>query len=233
MSLEPYLNVKHGIAGDVQPAPRIKVPRRFEGETTAYVDGVPQKITESKVLVAGDGLTQHRSVAETTKKPHGWTAQIISGTPNPQYNPGSASLVDGVVGDVDWRKGEWTGVQGEDLVVEIRPDKIRRTKGFDLEIRLLKDIKSWIALPAGGEVWIERLDGTTHKVGEWNEPKALDEEPSYVARVSNGFSASSRSEERIAAIRVVLRNPGILPSWHPGAGGQTFIFADEISIRAR
>ena len=232
-NLEPYRNVKHGIAGEVQPAPRIQVPRRFEGETTAFVDGVPQTITESKALVAGDGVTRHRSVAETTKKPHGWTAQIISGTPNPQYNPGSASLVDGVFGDVDWRKGEWTGVQGEDLVIEIRPDKIRRTKGFDLEIRLLKDIKSWIALPAGGELWIERPDGTTQKVGEWIEPKALDEEPSYVARVSKGFSASSRSDQRIAAIRVVLRNPGILPSWHPGAGGQTFIFADEISIRTR
>ena len=29
VSLEPYLNVKHGIAGEVKPAPRIQVPRRF------------------------------------------------------------------------------------------------------------------------------------------------------------------------------------------------------------
>jgi hypothetical protein len=43
----------------------------------------------------------------------------------------------------------------------------------------------------------------------------------------------TQSEQRIAAIRIVLRNPGILPSWHPGAGGETFIFADEISITTR
>jgi hypothetical protein len=232
-SLEPYENVKHGIAGTVLPAPQIKVPRRFEGETTAYVDGIPQKITQSKSLVAGDGIARHRSVAETTKKPHGWTARITSGTPNPQYNPGSASLVDGVLGDVDWRKGEWTGVQGEDLVIEVRPDRIRRVKRFDLEVGLLKDIKSWIALPAGGEVWIELADGTSRKVAEWNEPKALDEEPSYISRVTKGTSALTQSEQRIAAIRIVLRNPGILPSWHPGAGGETFIFADEISITTR
>ena len=232
-SLEPYENVKHGIAGTVLPAPQIKVPRRFEGETTAYVDGVPQKITQSKSLVAGDGIARHRSVAETTKKPHGWSARITSGTPNPQYNPGSASLVDGVLGDVDWRKGEWTGVQGEDLVIEVRPDRIRRVKRFDLEVGLLKDIKSWIALPAGGEVWIELADGTSRKVVEWTEPKALDEEPSYISRVTKGTSALTQSEQRIAAIRIVLRNPGILPSWHPGAGGETFIFADEISITTR
>ena len=232
-SLEPYENVKHGIAGTVLPAPQIKVPRRFEGETTAYVDGVPQKITQSKSLVAGDGIARHRSVAETTKKPHGWTARITSGTPNPQYNPGSASLVDGVLGDVDWRKGEWTGVQGEDLVIEVRPDRIRRVKRFDLEVGLLKDIKSWIALPAGGEVWIELADGTSRKVVEWTEPKALEEEPSYISRVTKGTSALTQSEQRIAAIRIVLRNPGILPSWHPGAGGETFIFADEISITTR
>ena len=232
-SLEPYENVKHGIAGTVLPAPQIKVPRRFEGETTAYVDGVPQKITQSKSLVAGDGIARHRSVAETTKKPHGWTARITSGTPNPQYNPGSASLVDGVLGDVDWRKGEWTGVQGEDLVIEVRPDRIRRVKRFDLEVGLLKDIKSWIALPAGGEVWIELADGTSRKVVEWTEPKALEEEPSYISRVTKGTSALTQSEQRIAAIRIVLRNPGILPSWHPGAGGETFIFVDEISITTR
>jgi hypothetical protein len=106
-------------------------------------------------------------------------------------------------------------------------------KRFDLEVGLLKDIKSWIALPAGGEVWIELADGTSRKVVEWTEPKALEEEPSYISRVTKGTSALTQSEQRIAAIRIVLRNPGILPSWHPGAGGETFIFADEISITTR
>jgi hypothetical protein len=29
---------------------------------------------------------------------------------------------------------------------------------------------------------------------------------------------------------VKLTNTGPLPEWHPGAGGQTFFFLDEISI---
>ena len=232
-SLEPYHNMKHGIAGEVLPAPQIKVPRRFEGETTAYVGGIPQQITDSKTLVSGDGVTQHRSVAETTKKPHSWTAQIISGTPNPQYNPGSASLVDGVVGDVDWRKGEWTGVQGEDVVIELRPDKIRRIQNLDLEIRLLKDVKSWIALPKGGEMWITLEDGTQWSAMEWSESHSTSEEPSSIASVRTSFRPIPRKEQRIAAIRIRLHNPGLLPNWHPGAGGETFIFIDEISISTR
>lgn len=233
VSLEPYRNVKHGIAGEVQPAPRIQVPRRFVGETTALVDGVPQKITQSKVLVEGDGLMQHRSVAHTTKKPHGWTSAITSGTPNPQYNPGAASLVDGVVGDVDWRKGEWTGIQGEDVVIELRPDKVRSIKKLDLQISLLSDIKSWIALPAAGEMWLTLEDGTEWRAMEWTELTALAESASHVQRVTTSFTPSKRRERRIAGIRLVLRNPGLLPQWHPGAGGETFLFIDEISIDAQ
>jgi hexosaminidase len=32
-------------------------------------------------------------------------------------------------------------------------------------------------------------------------------------------------------VRVVGRNMGRCPSWHPGAGGRTWLFADEIEVR--
>ena len=150
--LSPYRNVDHYLAGEIRPAPRLRVARRFETETTAWIDGVEETLSESRRLERGDGLTQHRSVALSTKKPNDWTAKITSGNPNPQYNPGSASIVDGVFGDVDWRKGEWTGVQGEDLVVDLRSSTKRAGKEIEVEIGLLKDIKSWIALPSTIEV---------------------------------------------------------------------------------
>ncbi|MCF8213282.1 MAG: GH92 family glycosyl hydrolase [Cryomorphaceae bacterium] len=227
--LSPYRNVEHYIVGEIRPAPRIRVARRFETETTAWIDGVEETLSESRRLERGDGLTQHRSVALSTKKPNDWTAKITSGNPNPQYNPGSASIVDGVFGDVDWRKGEWTGVQGEDLVVDLRSSTKRAGKEIEVEIGLLKDIKSWIALPSSIEVVAHFANGQSSTGRIDLQSRALSEEPSTILRSLVVLKSRKKSELTSVIIRLV--NPGSMPEWHPGKGGASFIFLDEITLR--
>jgi hypothetical protein len=227
--LNPYRNVEHGISGEISPAPRIRVARRFETETTASIDGLEEILSESRRLERGDGLTQHRSVALSTKKPNDWTAQITSGNPNPQYNPGSASIVDGVLGDVDWRKGEWTGVQGEDLVVELRSSTKKVGKEIEVEIGLLKDIKSWIALPSTIEVVAHYANGRSNTGRIDLQSRALSEEPSAILR--SLVVLNSRKKSELTSVTIRLSNPGGMPEWHPGKGGASFIFLDEITIR--
>ena len=227
--LNPYRNVEHGIRGEISPAPRIRVARRFETETTAWIDGVEENLSESRRLERGDGLTQHRSVALSTKKPNDLSAQITSGNPNPQYNPGSASIVDGVLGDVDWRKGEWTGVQGEDLVVELRSSKKMVGNLIEVEIGLLKDIKSWIALPSTIEVVAHFANGRSSTGRIDLESRALSEEPSTILRSLVVLKSHKKSE--LTSITIRLINPGGMPEWHPGKGGASFIFLDEITLR--
>jgi hypothetical protein len=227
--LSPYRNVEHFIVGEIRPAPRIRVARRFETETTAWIDGVEETLSESRRLERGDGLTQHRSVALSTKKPNDWTAQITSGNPNPQYNPGSASIVDGVLGDVDWRKGEWTGVQGEDLVVDLRSSTKRAGKEIEVEIGLLKDIKSWIALPSTIEVVAHFANGQSSTGSIDLQSRALSEEPSTIMR--GLVVLKSRKKSEITSVTIRLVNPGGMPEWHPGKGGASFIFLDEITLR--
>jgi len=229
--LVPYTNAVHGIAGEVLPAPRIKVPRRFEGETIAWIDGQSMRIDRSQQLIYGDGLTQHRSVAVTTQKPNAWQAHVAAGKPNPQYDPGSASLVDGVRGDVDWRKGEWTGIQGQDVELQLSNPNPQVATEISVEVGLLKDIKSWIALPervtvtctfANGQRQSESLDMKTRALSE-TEPSVVRE--SVTVQVPAG--------SKLALVEVSLKNPGVLLPWHPGAGGETFIFVDEVSITQR
>ena len=38
-------------------------------------------------------------------------------------------------------------------------------------------------------------------------------------------------EKEIRYLKLVAENYGKLPSWHPGAGGEAFIFVDEIMLR--
>ena len=82
-------------------------------------------------------------------------------------------------------------------------------------------------------MWITLEDGTQWSAMEWSESHSTSEEPSRIASVRTSFRPIPRKEQRIAAIRIRLHNPGLLPNWHPGAGGETFIFIDEISISTR
>ena len=227
-ALAPYENAAHGLTSVVLPAPRIQVPRRFEGKTTATIDGASQTVTESQKLEAGDGRTQHRSIAETTKKPNEWTATLVQGVANPQYRPGDASLVDGVYGDVDWRKGEWTGIQGQDAIIELVHPKAIKAREIEVEVSLLKDIKSWIALPEAIEVTCVFANAAVQTQHIDLGDVARSESPSAVFRKTVGFTGPKGA--KLKSVRVKLANPGILPSWHPGAGGETFVFVDELTV---
>jgi hypothetical protein len=227
-ALIPYENAAHGLTSVVLPAPRIQVPRRFEGKTTATIDGASQTVNESQKLEAGNGRTQHRSIAETTKKPNEWTATLVQGLANPQYRPGDASLVDGVYGDVDWRKGEWTGIQGQDAIIELEHPKAIKAREIEVDVSLLKDIKSWIALPEAIEVTCVFANAAVQTQHIDLGDVARSESPSAVFRKTVGFTGPKGA--KLKSVRVKLANPGILPSWHPGAGGETFVFVDELTV---
>jgi len=231
---------------DIAPAPVIEVPRRFEKKAKVNVEfpeGTPvawksgqdtlrepaNKLTlfESGNLYAradrptGKG---HISKASFTKKPTKWTAKITEGTPNSQYRAGGASaLVDGIYGDLDWRKGEWIGIEGQDVEIELSNKKGGLVQG--LRINLLKDIRSWIALPDTVELY--KKSGSEYVL---LEKRVLSELP-LLEDESALYSVDFQIEPtELSRIRVKLSNPGTLPEWHPGKGGETFIFLDEIQI---
>ena len=45
------------------------------------------------------------------------------------------------------------------------------------------------------------------------------------------FDAPQPQKVRFLYLKFV--NAGPLPEWHPGAGGQTFFFVDEVSVRTK
>jgi hypothetical protein len=65
---------------------------------------------------------------------------------------------------------------------------------------------------------------------EWGA-RALSEEEGAVFR--EGVRIRIPAGSQLVSVEVVLKNPGVLLPWHPGAGGETFIFVDEVSITAR
>ena len=222
---------------DLLPAPRIEVARRFKGSTTASVWMTPSAPAPAQRIVTESQSIQissepgHSSTAYTTKKPNDWSVRVLEGQPNPQYNRGEAALVDGVRGDVDWRKGEWFGLQGQDLSVLVTPPTPKRFKRLEVDLSLLHDQRSWITYPKRVEMYLIKANGEEW-LAAWSDYEEIEDIPAEIMHWRTDYmDQGPRMRPKIAGIRFVFKNAGPLPDWHLGAGGETFIFIDEISIQ--
>lgn len=144
---------------------------------------------------------------------------------NPQYNGGGdEALHDGIYGDANWRKGFWQGFQGKDVEITVDLGKERNVGSFGVSV--LQDTRSWIIFPKNVE-FKSSLDGKTYKpAAEVVNTKPADSmEPQTQKLIVAPFLPT-----KARYIKIILRQYGKLPDWHPGKGGDSYIFIDEIEL---
>jgi len=150
---------------------------------------------------------------------------VLHSTPNPQYvAEGPVSMIDGVRGSVNWRRGDWHGIQGADMDVEIIMDTIADLRS--ITVGFLQDVRSWIVYPSAIAVQTS-LDGTTWTdVGNATHTVPVSDMTSQITTLAVNITST-----RARHVRVRATTFGPLPSWHPGAGNPAFIFCDEVELR--
>ncbi|MBK8956296.1 MAG: GH92 family glycosyl hydrolase [Saprospiraceae bacterium] len=153
-------------------------------------------------------------------KPNGIKLTLTSTYANQYAATGPDALIDGVHGSEDYRDGFWQGFQAQDLVAELEFDEVQNSG--NIQIRFLQDQKSWILLPS--EVSIEySLDGKSYSVPFVAKTEIpLDTEHS----LTKTYNFNPGQSIRFA--RIKAKNAGQMPSWHLGAGGDSWLFCDEI-----
>ena len=99
-------------------------------------------------------------------------------------------------------------------------DKVR-----SVSVRFLRDTRSWIFFPREVEVFVSD-DGRQYRSIEVmkNEVPVEDRPPQITGFYVDLGNAAPRM------IRIVARNIGTCPDWHPGAGGKAWLFCDEILL---
>jgi len=145
---------------------------------------------------------------------------------NKQYSGGgNDALYDGIRGYANWRKGFWQGFQGKDVELIIDLGKERPIGTFAVSV--LQDTRAWIVYPKKVEFWVSAN-------GKKFEPAA------NVVNTMPVDSMDAQTQElhvtpfmavKARYVKVVLQQYGKLPDWHPGKGGDSFIFIDEIELK--
>jgi len=184
--------------------------------------------TVKAMAVDQSGNSSLRTTAQYHRIPHNWTLSLISKYSGQYTGGGDLALIDGIRGTTNWSGGGWQGYQGHDLVavVDLGPTQTVSSLGAGF----LQDVGSWIWMPRRVDFEIS-LDGKIFNsvLSIQNEVSDGSRSP-YGGVVIRDFKGTiSPRQARYIRIRAV--NFGKIPAWHPGVGGDAWIFADEIWVK--
>jgi hypothetical protein len=169
------------------------------------------------------GRSSMVATARFHKIPHHWSIRQISNYSSQYPGGGDLALIDGIRGTNNWSGGAWQGYQRQDFIAVIdlgKTETITRVgAGF------LQDVGSWIWMPRQVEFEVS-VDGQSFA------PVVMI--PSNVPE--NNYNVVIKDfvktvgPQRARYIRIRAQNYGRIASWHAGAGGDSWIFVDEIII---
>jgi len=181
----------------------------------------------SKVIAFVKKNDQYSNTISATffKKPNNYTINIKS-VYNPQYHAGGPEgLLDGILGTENWRKGDWQGYQSQDFEAVVDLKEVKNIN--EISTRFLQDQRSWILMPTKVEYYVSEDNVDFTYFGSVNN--TLD--PKLEENTILNFTSNETKGEKARYVKVIAKNFGKLPEWHQGAGGDAFIFVDEITIK--
>jgi hypothetical protein len=148
------------------------------------------------------------------------TAQPL---PAAKYGEGNlALLTNGVKGANDY-KAHWLGWEAQDFTLTLDLGSVTEAK--DISISTLYDPKSWILHPVSVSCQVSNDGKTFHSIGKQVVPG-----DQKVEEVTHEFHFPNLTG-KCRYVKFVLQGTKSLPAWHPSAGGDSWVFVDEIVVR--
>lgn len=180
---------------------------------STYVTAYAQKDSRKSIPVSAK-FVQSKPVGTLTLQAH-YDQQYTGG--------GDGALVDGLRGGLNFRLGSWQGYHGDDLdvILDLGTEKVLSYVGLGC----LQDNTSWIFFPKQVEFYFSNDNR------QWNDVVSVvnDISPQDMAVRTNDFGKQVKSV-KARYVKVHVKNIGICPSWHKGAGERAWLFVDEILI---
>ena len=191
-------------------------PLRFDRSMTVKAAIVSAGDAEPAMeRVASRVLRHHLAVDKEIELGAGYAPRYAGG--------GDRALIDGFTGSDHYGDGSWQGYEEVDLEATIDLGAV--VDIHRVVARFLGHTRVWIFLPKRIEVELS-LDRQTWTATGAAEPGVPDDHQPVEARAFS-FGADGA---RARYVRVKAANVGECPPWHSGAGGKTWIFADEVIV---
>lgn len=184
-----------------------------------FIDGD----TTVKAFAATDGGRSLVVTAKYHRIPHDWKITLQSNYSSQYTGGGDLALIDGIRGTTNWSGGAWQGYQGKDLVALLDLGAVQTVS--KIGAGFLQDAGSWIWMPSRVDVELS-IDGKTFGPAFSIANDVSEKKEGVVTR--EFVKSIPPKSARYVRIRAV--NFGKIPAWHPGSGGDAWIFVDEILV---
>jgi hexosaminidase len=181
---------------------------------------------EVKIRIARNGVLQNEIYSRTFVKHIGIGKTLTLEYPYSESYPasGKTTLLDGVRGTTDFRDGLWQGYHKNDLEAIIwLGDKMKINK---ITIGFLQAIPSWIFFPEYVELSVSENGKDFTPVSMLSK---MDLPQDDVTRVQD-FVFTNLNDLDARYLKIKAKNIEYCPEWHDGAGGEAWLFLDEIII---
>lgn len=151
--------------------------------------------------------------------------ELKSNYSNQYAASGKNALIDGLLGGNEFRTGDYQGFYNQDVVALIEFASSRPI--LKVGVSFIDDQKSWIFSPS--KILVEgSVDGINFTpLLEKDLPLASPMDKNST-RKEVILQLNSNKFMNYKSLRYTIKNPGLLPSWHLGAGNPTWLFIDEL-----
>lgn len=218
--LEADPGERHDVAGD-----HPEVVRSLQALGAAAREDLGDTITKAK----GRGV---RAPGRAGKARSGPVKSLAAGShitlvhpPSASYpGAGDATLIDGLRGSYDHTDGAWQGFEGVDLdaVIDLGEERVVTS----VSAGFLENQGAWIFPPRETEIALS-ADGRTYtSLGTRKIDRPAFDRTPRVEEIAMRPDVPAHARY----VRVTARSVGICPPWHPGAGKNAWLFADEIVV---
>ena len=149
----------------------------------------------------------------------------IPGNYRPEYSGGGDNaLLDGHLGGHDYRDGHWQGFYGVDADIEL---DFKQMENFsEIEIGFLVNAHDWILRPNEVEIFTSSNGRDYLLFTSYNIPTEVTHKGNFIFRETIPLQGLSTR-----FLRVIVKNPGLIPEGLPGYGHDSWIFMDELLIK--
>ena len=169
-----------------------------------------EKIISEKYILYHKGMGHFRKL------------NTVAGNYRPEYSGGGEdALLNGAIGSMDYKDGNWQGFYGTDCDIEL--DFGKKENLNSIKINFNTNPYDWILMPKTIKV-LTSDDGINYK--EYKTFDIYEEvEKSKTTIVKRNLDVKGLSSRYV---RIIIENPGIIPEGLPGYNNPSWMFIDEI-----
>lgn len=136
---------------------------------------------------------------------------------------GANALTDGLKGINDYHFN-WLGFEGPDLIAIIDLGEEKEIRSIEADF--LQEIKSWVFLPDEVQFYYSSDDENYKLAGTIKNTIPENRESTFIETFKLEFDPVNARY-----IKVIAKNKGLCPDWHPGATYSAWIFCDEVMVK--